>query len=588
MSLSKHDKLAIPLVLPNNCTWDEKTGKYSKKLNVERRTLTVVPEALEQLKEIKGPVCVVSIAGPCRSGKSYILSKVFDQGQVFPLGHLLDPETMGIWLWVVPEKFKDSTGREFTVVLMDSEGIDAVSSEDSDDHRIFTLSVLLSSIMIYNSAVVPKRSDLEGLDFIVKLSQRIQLYTNQPTTDEQQFSEAFPYFIWLLRDVQLSLPEGCKTMNDYFIKSVLNLKAEGNTMKAKKTAESILKYFPGFYACSLPPPACDDEILKGLDDESKVNPKFLKKVDEFKDILHSKLSSKKSINKGEFVTGEALAALTKRFVEALNTPGAVPNVQNAWDTFVQTKCREVLADAVQVYEQEMMSLVEKKIPCEADLLRSAHDNAMEKCLEMFRNETFSFSIKTVDKYLKELEDRTESILSSWLERNSRETETFCTQLIKELKRTILDPVLARLHSQEGSKMQRSDIVDAYHEVEQKYSSNARGAKDVKTSVFMNFHPELKKEKKQSIELLQQLKYYEESLAKAEKAAKAAEENTQKIKKEKARIYEKEKRNAEIEVEFLRHIQRMREIEFAARVFVNVVEFLYETMQNPRGPPYWHR
>ncbi|KXJ06495.1 hypothetical protein AC249_AIPGENE8726 [Exaiptasia diaphana] len=171
----------------------------------------------------------------------------------------------------------------------------------------------------------------------------------------------------------------------------------------------------------------------------------------------------------------------------------------------------------------MTSFVEKEIPCEADLLRSAHDNAMEKCLKMFHDETFSFSTKSVDKYLKKLTDKTNFTFSSWLEKNNIETETFCTQLIKELKRTILDPVLARLRSQEGSKMQFGDI-------------------------------ELQKEMEQNIEVLQQMKDYDESLAK-EKAAKAAlEERRQKIEEEKAR-FEEEMKNKEREMEVLRQKQQ---------------------------------
>ena len=45
-----------------------------------------------------------------------------------------------------------------------------------------------------------------------------------------------------------------------FIPKVLNCEAEGNTEKARKTAESILKYFSGFDAFSLPPPAYDSEV----------------------------------------------------------------------------------------------------------------------------------------------------------------------------------------------------------------------------------------------------------------------------------------------------------------------------------------
>ena len=51
------------------------------------------------------------------------------------------------------------------MVLLDSEGIDAVTSEGSDDHCIFTLTILLASVLIYNSAGVPTRTDLEALEY---------------------------------------------------------------------------------------------------------------------------------------------------------------------------------------------------------------------------------------------------------------------------------------------------------------------------------------------------------------------------------------------------------------------------------------
>ena len=162
---SRENMAAIPLCIPNNCSWDETSGRFQRDQSQPRTGLQLVNAALRKLRAIQGPVCVVSIAGPCRRGKSYILSRAFDQGDVFPLGHSFDPETMGIWMWVVPKKYMDDHGREFTVVLLDSEGTDAVGAEGINDHAIFTLSVLLSSVLIYNSVGVPTRTDLEGLEY---------------------------------------------------------------------------------------------------------------------------------------------------------------------------------------------------------------------------------------------------------------------------------------------------------------------------------------------------------------------------------------------------------------------------------------
>ena len=47
---------------------------------------------------------MVSVAGTYRKGKSFVLAEAFDQPEIFPLGHEMVAETIGIWYWIVPEK----------------------------------------------------------------------------------------------------------------------------------------------------------------------------------------------------------------------------------------------------------------------------------------------------------------------------------------------------------------------------------------------------------------------------------------------------------------------------------------------------
>ena len=164
-----HSKNAVPLCIPNNCI-DPNTGEYRKGAPGERGYLCVMPEALQQLREVRYPVSVVAIAGPARKGKSYFISKAFEQGEVFSLGASLKPETLGIWRWIVHKTYKDKNGMEFKVVLLDSKGIGATCATNTDDNQIFTLTVLLSSILIYNSAGCPTRDDLDKLAYPYELS----------------------------------------------------------------------------------------------------------------------------------------------------------------------------------------------------------------------------------------------------------------------------------------------------------------------------------------------------------------------------------------------------------------------------------
>lgn len=57
-------------------------------------------------------------------------------------------------------------------MLLDSEGIDAPVAEGQNDNQIFSLTVLLASILIYNSKNVPKRGDLNSLKYPFQLFSR--------------------------------------------------------------------------------------------------------------------------------------------------------------------------------------------------------------------------------------------------------------------------------------------------------------------------------------------------------------------------------------------------------------------------------
>jgi hypothetical protein len=78
-------------------------------------------QALELIKSIDGQVAVCLIAGPCRSGKSFLMNKL-SRTKGFKVGHSDLPETLGIW---INQKFQTNENNEqngkMTVIYMDTE-----------------------------------------------------------------------------------------------------------------------------------------------------------------------------------------------------------------------------------------------------------------------------------------------------------------------------------------------------------------------------------------------------------------------------------------------------------------------------------
>lgn len=149
---------SMPLIIPNDTNYDVCTNELKSIPNKRRTSLKLVPETVRVLESIQRPLAVLAIGGPCRTGKSYILSRVLGSADDFALGHTMNAKTFGIWIGTTVLDCD-----KFTVLLMDTEGIDSTNAQARDDASILVMTVLLSSHFIYNSIGVPKKNDLQKM-----------------------------------------------------------------------------------------------------------------------------------------------------------------------------------------------------------------------------------------------------------------------------------------------------------------------------------------------------------------------------------------------------------------------------------------
>jgi hypothetical protein len=77
----------------------------------------------------------------------------------------INPCTKGLWIW---KKVLRSTNPDSPAMLMiDSEGLGATDQNADYDNKIFLLSILLSSMLIYNSTGAIDENALMNLSTVV-------------------------------------------------------------------------------------------------------------------------------------------------------------------------------------------------------------------------------------------------------------------------------------------------------------------------------------------------------------------------------------------------------------------------------------
>lgn len=298
------------------------------KLRLELSELKSILEA----PEIKDrAVFVLSIAGPLRKGKSFLLDiflKYLDaqyvkhdvsdwlgetkyntkiEGFKWRSGRF--PETTGIWMWSQIFTHDYENGDKVAIILLDTQGIFDSSSDIKDYTAIFALSMMMSSVQCYNLMSNIQEDDLHHLQLFTQYGRFVLEKTNE---------KPFQKLLFIVRDwpypTDIGYGWGGPTVIDEFI----GVKAH-QTPEMQRLRTDILSSFDGIDAFLMPHPGFVVAQGRNFTGEVRqISPEFRNYVKELVDPLFApdNLIVKK-IN-GQIVRARDLVPFLETYIEVFN------------------------------------------------------------------------------------------------------------------------------------------------------------------------------------------------------------------------------------------------------------------------------
>ncbi|KAH8484510.1 hypothetical protein H0E87_028832 [Populus deltoides] len=343
----------------------------------------VHPDAVDALMQIKGPIGVVSVCGRARQGKSFLLNQLLGTSTGFQVGSTHRPCTKGIWIWSEPLKRAALDGTEYSLVLLDCEGIDAYDQTGTYSAQIFSLAILLSSLFVYNQMGVIDEAALDCLSLVSEMTKHIHVKASGEKDTVPDLGHFSPVFVWLLRDFYLDLKEDNTKITpcNYLELALRPVLGSGKDVAARnKIRESIRALFPNRECFTLVSPLNNEADLQHLDRVllDKFRPEFLSGLNMLAKFVFERTKPKQV--GGTVMTGPILAGITKSFLDALNR-GAVPTISSSWQNVEESECQKAFDTAIEVY----MSAFDRTKPAHEDYKRNAFIEADIQCLNAIQN-----------------------------------------------------------------------------------------------------------------------------------------------------------------------------------------------------------
>ncbi|XP_030641304.1 guanylate-binding protein 1-like [Chanos chanos] len=398
----------------------------------ENGCMCVRREALEILEQITQPVVVVAIVGLYRTGKSFLMNRLAGKNNGFALGATIESKTKGIWMWCVRHPTKEG----HTLVLLDTEGLgDVDKGDEKHDTWIFSLAILLSSSLVYNSMGTINNHALEKLHYVTKLTEHIKVKSGLREDDQStEFMSFFPSFVWTVRDFTLKLElEGQPITSDQYLDKALKLRpgSSKRTEQYNLPRRCLREFFSPRKCFVFERPTTEEKMsqmeqLKDADLKSG----FLKEVGDFCSYIFTNAQAK-TMREGLELTGRMLGTLAETYVEAISN-GQVPCLDNAVESLSQIQNKRAVIEALDFYKSEMSRNVQLPTETQEDL-SEIHTDIQREAVNIFISGSFN---DVEQRHQIELMRSLHSVYEEYCRDNVETSRKMCKSVISRVFSTL--------------------------------------------------------------------------------------------------------------------------------------------------------
>lgn len=399
--------------------------------------LSLSSESSSLLKQIPGNLSIISVCGPLKSGKSTLANLLVSNSlSGFELSHDNSIKTEGVWLWAEPMRTKDSQ-----ILFLDCQSSTLIENSSNLDMKLYTLIVLLSSCLVFNTRGVIDEEAIKQLTLLLCFSHSVdfsQDYSSSPEDIEARVIQETPKFVWVLRDFSLAIIDdnGNTLQAKEYMESLLSMPSfmGKNAANNEKILKNFLNIFRSRECFTLPRPTASQDELENLDiaDYESLRESFRAKFEEFKESVLEHCPVK-SFN-GSEVTGFQLVTLVEEILEVLNE-GETPNLYEVIDFATRVQYEEILHRAKERFTSNR-HIDLSKMPYEENQIIDSLQGAKASCLDLFN----LVSPKNSDietEMIESFQEFYQESLKMLLKANYSASEAFNISLLETLYREII-------------------------------------------------------------------------------------------------------------------------------------------------------